>query len=190
MSSDIKRKLAAVMFTDIVGFTQYMSVDENKALSLLNEKISITKTLIKKFQGSYIKNIGDGTLSYFDSATEAIDCATEIQEILVNRVELRVGLHLGEIILKDGDILGDSVNIASRIEKLSSTGGICISSTIYNQLKNKKKYNLKHLGLHSFKGVGRLLDVYGMNMDNVSKKTKQKLSVLSKRECHQYLLFL
>ena len=95
MSSNIKRKLAAVMFTDIVGFTQYMSVDENKALSLLNEKISVTKTLIKNFQGSYIKNIGDGTLSYFDSATEAIDCATKIQETLVNRVELRVGLHLG-----------------------------------------------------------------------------------------------
>ena len=175
MSSNIKRKLAAVMFTDIVGFTQHMSVDENKALSLLNEKISITKTLIKKFQGSYIKNIGDGTLSYFDSATEAIDCAAKIQETLVNRVELRVGLHLGEIILKDRDILGDSVNIASRIEKLSSTGGICISSTIYNQLKNKKKYNLKHLGLHSFKGVGRLLDVYGMNMDNVSKKNETEI---------------
>ena len=175
MSSNIKRKLAAVMFTDIVGFTQRMSVDESKALSLLNEKIFTAKTLVEKFQGFYIKNIGDGTLSYFDSATEAIDCATKIQDTLVNRLEVRIGLHLGEIILKDGDILGDSVNIASRIEKFSSTGGICISSTIYNQLKNKKKYDLKHLGLHSFKGVGRLLDVYGINTDNISKENKTEI---------------
>ena len=133
MSSNVERKLAAVMFTDIVGFTQHMSVDEAEALKLLNEKISITKPLIKQFQGSYIKNIGDGTLSYFNSATEAIECATKIQDTLRNRVELRIGLHLGEVILKDGDILGDSVNIASRIEKLSTTGGVCISSTIYNE---------------------------------------------------------
>ena len=172
MSSKIERKLAAVMFTDIVGFTQHMSVDETKALNLLNEKISITKPLIEKHQGAYVKNIGDGTLSYFNSATEAIECATKIQDLLKNRVELRIGLHLGEVILKDGDILGDSVNIANRIEKLSSTGGVCLSSTIYNQLKNKRKYNLKHLGLHSFKGVGRLLDVYGIKTDNIAKSNK------------------
>ena len=175
MSLDINRKLAAVMFTDIVDFTQYMSIDETKALNLLNEKISITKPLIEQYQGSYIKNIGDGTLSYFGSATEAIDCAVKIQDTLKNRVNLRIGLHLGEIIEKDGDILGDSVNITSRIEKLSSTGGICISSTIYNQLKNKKKYNLRHLGLHSFKGVGRLLDVYGINTDNLSENSKTEV---------------
>ena len=173
MSSNVERKLAAVMFTDIVGFTQHMSVDEAEALKLLNEKISITKPLIKQFQGSYIKNIGDGTLSYFNSATEAIECATKIQDTLRNRVELRIGLHLGEVILKDGDILGDSVNIASRIEKLSTTGGVCISSTIYNELKNRKKYNLKHLGLHSFKGVGRLLDIYGIKMDAIASENKE-----------------
>ena len=172
MPSNIQRKLAAVMFTDIVGFTERMSTDENKALNLLDEKITITKPLIKKYNGIYIKEIGDGTLSCFDSATEAIDCATKIQSILRNRVDLRIGLHLGEVILKDGDILGDSVNIASRIEKLSSSGGICISSTIYNELKNKKKYNLKHLGLHSFKGVGRLLDVYGIKTENAAINNK------------------
>ena len=172
MPADIQRKLAAVMFTDIVGFTEHMSVDETSALNLLNEKISITKPLIKKHKGSYVKNIGDGTLSYFDSATEAIECATTIQNVLKNRVDLRIGLHLGEVIVKDGDILGDSVNIASRIEKLSSKGGVCLSSTIYNQLKNKKKYNLKHLGLHSFKGVGRLLDVYGIKTYNAAKNNK------------------
>jgi len=170
---EIQRKLVAIMFTDIVGFTQHMSVDETRALNLLNEKILITKPLIQKHQGFYIKDIGDGTLSYFNSATEAIECATKIQDVLKNRVKLRIGLHLGEVILKDGDIFGDSVNIANRIEKLSSTGGVSLSSTIYNQLKNKKKYNLKHLGLHSFKGVGRLLDVYGIKINNPSENNKK-----------------
>ena len=116
------------------------------------------------FNGHFIKSIGDGSLSFFDSAKEAVDCAISIQNSLKSKISVRIGVHLGEIVYKDGDIFGDSVNIANRIEKISKPSGICISGLIFDQLENKKGYEFKHLGLHSFKGVGRLIDIYGLEM--------------------------
>ena len=162
MDTEIERKLATIMFTDIVGFTDLMSNDESKALTTLQKKISTVQSEISNCNGVYVKDIGDGTLSYFDSAIKAVDCAIKIQDSLKNKISVRIGIHLGEIILKDGDIFGDSVNIANRIEKISVPGGVCISASIFDQLKNKKTYQFKNLGLHSFKGVGELLDVYGL----------------------------
>ena len=159
-----ERRLGAVMFTDVVDFTALMSNDESKALDTLQEKNSVVKSHVNNYAGMYIKSIGDGSLSFFDSAIEAVDCAVEIQKSLKGNISLRIGIHLGEIVHKDGDIFGDSVNIANRIEKISKPGGICISASIFDQLENKKVYQFKHLGLHSFKGVGRLLDIYGLKM--------------------------
>ena len=164
----IERKLATVMFTDIVEFTDLMSNDESKALNILENKINIVQSNIADCNGVYVKDIGDATLSFFESATKAVDCAVKIQEALKGEIDIRIGLHLGEIVHKDGDIFGDSVNIANRIEKISSSGGVCVSSSIYDQLKNKNKHQFKHLGLHSLKGVGKLLDIYGIH----SFKTK------------------
>ena len=93
----------------------------------------------------------------------------QIQASLKNKISLRIGIHLGEIVHKGGDIFGDSVNIANRIEKISKPGGICISASIFDQLKNKNTYEFKHLGLHSFKGVGRLIDVYAINHSKLKK---------------------
>ena len=158
------RKLGAVMFTDVVDFTKLMSEDEARALKTLQEKNSIVQSQVAHYSGQYIKSIGDGSLSFFDSAKEAVDCAISIQNSLKSEIIVRIGVHLGEIVHKDGDIFGDSVNIANRIEKISKPGGICISGLIFDQLENKKGYQFKHLGLHSFKGVGRLLDIYGLEM--------------------------
>mgnify|MGYP001161372330 CR=1 FL=1 len=163
MNSNIDRKLLSVMFTDIVDFTEKMSIDEIESMNLLGEKLLISKSTIEKFNGIFVKNIGDGTLSYFQSAVDSIDCANEIISKLERRVQIRIGIHYGEVILKDKDIFGDTVNIASRIEQLSPEGGICVSSAVSKQLKNKKKYSIVHTGLHSFKGVGRLLDIYKIN---------------------------
>ena len=164
MLSNTKRRLGAVMFTDIVDFTQLMSNDESKALNILQEKNKIVQSNVADCSGVYIKSIGDGSLSFFESAIKAVDCAVKIQESLNGNISIRIGVHMGEIVHKDGDIFGDSVNIANRIEKISKPGGICISAPIFDQLENKNTYQFKHLGLHSFKGVGRLLDIYGLEM--------------------------
>ena len=164
METKSDRRLGAVVFTDIVDFTKLMSEDESKALETLQKKNNIVHTEVAHFNGHFIKSIGDGSLSFFDSAKEAVDCAISIQNSLKSKISVRIGVHLGEIVYKDGDIFGDSVNIANRIEKISKPSGICISGLIFDQLENKKGYEFKHLGLHSFKGVGRLLDIYGLEM--------------------------
>ena len=159
-----ERRLGAIMFTDVVGFTELMSSDESEALNILQQKNSAVQSQVVDCCGVYVKSIGDGSLSFFDSAIEAVDCAVKIQKSLNGNISIRIGIHLGEIVHKDGDVFGDSVNIANRIEKISKPGGVCISGSVFDQLENKKGYQFKHLGLHSFKGVGRLLDIYGLKM--------------------------
>tara|TARA_Y100000590_G_C15737295_1_gene1019019 strand:+ start:1221 stop:4349 length:3129 start_codon:yes stop_codon:yes gene_type:complete len=179
------RKLATIMFTDLVDFTGLMSRDETNALQMLNHKIAIVKKNINKFDGKFVKDIGDGTLSYFYSASEAVECAIQIQSILKDEIKVRIGLHMGEVIHKDNDILGDTVNVASRIEKISCPGGICISSNIYDQLRNKNKFNFKHLGLHSFKGVGRLLDVYGIQSSKSNIVKLKNAEIINQYESNE-----
>ena len=157
MNSNIDRKLLSVMFTDIVDFTEKMSIDEIESMNLLGEKLLISKSTIEKFNGIFVKNIGDGTLSYFQSAVDSIDCANEIISKLERRVQIRIGIHYGEVILKDKDIFGDTVNIASRIEQLSPEGGICVSSAVSKQLKNKKNIVLFILDYIPLKVLGDFL---------------------------------
>ncbi|MCK4818305.1 adenylate/guanylate cyclase domain-containing protein, partial [bacterium] len=117
------RKLAAIMFTDIVGYTALMSQDEQKALSVLQKNRDIQKPLVKKYNGEFLKEMGDGTLLCFQSALDAVNCAKELQ-IAVHGdpdLNLRIGIHLGDIVFKEGDIFGEGVNVASRIEQLADS---------------------------------------------------------------------
>ena len=118
-SSQIERKLATIMFTDIVGYTEQMSKDEAVAISLLNKKESILKPLIAKNKGTYVKSTSDGSLSYFNSAVDATTCAKRFQESIYddNNLNVHVGVHLGETIFEGGDVKGDSVNGAAIIEE-------------------------------------------------------------------------
>jgi class 3 adenylate cyclase/TolB-like protein len=167
MPSTVKRQSAAVMFTDIAGYTSIMASDEEKALSLLQDKRKILKPLIKKNDGVYVKGTGDGTLSYFDSAYKASKCAKLFQESIYDNknMNVRVGIHVGDIVLDDGDVYGDGVNVASRLESMSPVGGICVSNTVYDELRNKKEFDGVELGLQSLKGVGRLIEIYGLKGD-------------------------
>jgi len=167
MPSTVKRQSAAVMFTDIAGYTSIMASDEEKALSLLQDKRKILKPLIKKHDGVYVKGTGDGTLSYFDSAYKASKCAKLFQESIYDNenMNVRVGIHVGDIVLNDGDVYGDGVNVASRLESMSPVGGICVSNTVYDELRNKKDFDGVELGLQSLKGVGRLIEIYGLKGD-------------------------
>jgi len=167
----IERKLAAIMFTDIAGYTAQMSKDEAVAISLLNKKESVLKPLISKHNGTYVKSTGDGSLSHFNSAVDAATCAKRFQESIYDdkNLNVRIGVHLGETIFEKGDIRGDGVNIASRLESMAVEGGVFVSKEVHDQLTNQKEFEGVPLGLQSMKGVGRLIEVYGLKGDKLSE---------------------
>jgi adenylate cyclase len=141
-----ERRLSAIMFTDIVGYTSLTQLDEGHALELLEAHNRQLRPLVLKFRGREIKTIGDAFLLEFDSALEACDCSVEIQKFFHGqnealfdpwRIKLRIGIHLGDVVHRGGDIFGDTVNIASRIQPLADPEGICISGQVFHQIRNK-----------------------------------------------------
>jgi len=170
-SMPIERKLAAIMFTDIAGYTESMSKSESKTLNLLEKKRSILKPLLKKYKGTFVKEIGDGTLSYFESAVNAATCAVKLQEATFDDkdMNIRVGIHIGDIVFKDGDVFGGGVNVASRLESIAPAGGVCVSKSVYDELSNQDDFDGIELGLQSLKGIGRLIEVYGLKGDKLNE---------------------
>ena len=131
------RKLAAIMFTDIVGYTSLMGEDEHKAFNILTANLEIHNRLIKRYNGKIVKEMGDGLLSIFENGTEAVQCAVTIQQEASRKgIPLRIGIHEGEVVFKNNDVFGDGVNIASRIQDEAAKGGICISDSVYRIIKN------------------------------------------------------
>jgi adenylate cyclase len=133
------RQLAAIMFTDIVGYTAFMGKDEQKAFDLLRKNRQIQRPLIEKFNGRWIKEIGDGVLASFSTVTDAVRCAIEIQQacLKLDDLTLRIGIHLGEVVFEDDDVFGDGVNIASRLQAVANPGGVFVSETVHQNLSNK-----------------------------------------------------
>ena len=156
------RQLAAIMFTDIVGYTALMGKDEQKALELLKANRGIQKPLIEAHNGKWLKEMGDGTLVRFPSASDAVYCALKIQEELIDNeiLSLRIGIHVGEIILEDGDVFGDGVNIASRLENLAPSGGIWISEFVNSNIQNKQGIETRFIGEEKLKNVKEPVRVY------------------------------
>src|SRR6201984_1150810 len=141
-----QRKLAAIMFTDMVGYSALSQRDDKLALELLEEHRQLLREIFPGFNGTEIKTIGDAFLIEFNSALEAAQCAIEIQRTLAKRnhdvaverrIEIKIGIHIGDVVQRaDRDVLGDGVNIASRIEPLAGAGGICISVDVERQIRN------------------------------------------------------
>lgn len=163
------RRLAAIMFTDIVGYTSISQRDEEAALQLLEEHRSLIRPFFARHGGSEIKTMGDGFLVEFPSALEAVRCAYEMQQSLHERnadrtpdskVMVRIGVHLGDVVHSQSDVYGDAVNIASRIQPLSEPGGICVTSQVYDQVRNKFEFPMTTLGKKSLKNVGEPTEVY------------------------------
>ena len=133
-------QLAAIMFTDIVGYTALMGDDEEKAFDILRKNRLVQRPLIQKFNGRWIKELGDGVLASFSNVTEAVLCAGSIQHAItgIQDFQLRIGIHLGEVVFENDDVFGDGVNIAARLLTQAPIGGICISESVHHNVANKK----------------------------------------------------
>ncbi|UCD38351.1 MAG: hypothetical protein JSW54_02410 [Fidelibacterota bacterium] len=158
------RKLAAIMFTDIVGYTALMSEDEQEALRLLDKNRTLLKPIIEQFRGEWLKEIGDGTLSCFNSAVDAVNCALAIQQVLKDdpNLKLRIGIHIGDVVFEHGDVYGDGVNVASRLEPLAEPGGICVSGKVFDDIRNKSGITTAFIGEKALKGVDQPVKVYAV----------------------------
>jgi len=156
-----QRKHAAIMFTDIVGYTALMGSDEDRAFETLRKNREIQSKLIKQFNGTLIKEMGDGMLVSFELASEAVRCAIEIQKASKEQqIPLKIGIHEGEMVFEGNDVLGDGVNIASRIQDNTEAGCIMISGSVYRDIKNKTEITTKFIGEKTFKNVDEPLKVY------------------------------
>jgi TolB-like protein/Tfp pilus assembly protein PilF len=171
------RMLAAIMFTDMVGYTAMMQDDEKKAKILRDKHRYVLERLVSEHQGQILQYYGDGTLAIFGSAIEATVCGAKIQSELQEepKVPLRIGIHAGDVVYDDEGVYGDGVNIASRIENIALPGSVLVSGKINDELKNQKEVNTTPLGRYDLKNVRTPLSLYAVNSHGISVPTPDQL---------------
>jgi class 3 adenylate cyclase/tetratricopeptide (TPR) repeat protein/TolB-like protein len=170
-------KLAAIVFTDIVGYTKRMEENENNTMLLLHQQREILFPIVKAHGGEVVKEIGDGLLIMFHSAIEAVRFAIETQDRLKDEeLTIRAGIHIGDVIFEEGDVFGSAVNTAARIEPLAPPNGICISEDVRNQIRNKDDFHTISIGKKELKGVNETIEIYKVTTEDISpEESKQKL---------------
>jgi TolB-like protein/Tfp pilus assembly protein PilF len=180
------------MYTDIEGYTALTQDDESVAMKLLEAHRELIRPVFAKYSGREVKTMGDAFLLEFDSALQATECAAEVQRVqrvynesAPKKVPVRIGIHAGDVIHRDGDVYGDAVNIASRIVQLAAGGEIFISAQVYDQVHNKVPYRLSKLGPQALKNVSFRTDVYKLElpsqtskMNEVWKPDRHRLAIL------------
>src|SRR5438128_622353 len=181
-----QRKLAAIMFTDMVGYSALAQRNDKLALELLEEHRRLLREIFPRFNGTEIKTIGDAFLIEFHSALEAAQCAIEIQRTLAKRshdvtadrrIELKIGIHIGDVVHRSGDVYGDGVNIASRIEQLAGAGGICVSMDVERQIRNALEARFEKLAPTELKNISVPMDLF-----RIVLPWEQRASVVPKSE--------
>ncbi len=158
------RQLAAIMFTDIVGYTALMGKNSAKALELVRISKEIQKPLVEKHNGKWLKEMGDGAMAQFASALDAVICGIDIQEMARAKFDgkLRIGIHLGDITIENNDVYGDGVNVAARLESIADPGGIYISESIEKAIRGQSDVQAKYLGEVDLKNVDYGVKTYAL----------------------------
>ena len=163
------RLLAAIMFADMVGYTKLMQNDEQKAKELRDRQRAVIEGCILKHQGQIMQYYGDGTLSMFGSALNAVKCAKEIQLALIEepKVPLRIGLHMGDVVYDDEGIYGDAVNIAARVQGLGTPGSVMLSGKVFDEIKNHPGVRVEAFGEHELKNVSDPVGIYALTNEGI-----------------------
>jgi class 3 adenylate cyclase len=189
----VERRLAAVLVLDVVGYSRLMGKDETGTLATLIElRKPIVEPTVSGHSGRIVKLMGDGALVEFASAVDAVECGIVIQSAFAasnaelsddKAIRLRIGINVGDIIIEHGDIYGDGVNIAARLETIAEAGGICVSGTVFDQVEGKLDNGFEDLGLREVKNIAHPVRVYRVSSDTVdqpnavSSQTSEKHSL-------------
>ncbi len=179
----MERRLAAILATDVAGYSRLMSLDESGTLAGLQaHRSELIVPAIAGHHGRIVKLMGDGILAEFGSVVDAVECAAEIQREMAarnagvpadHRMGFRIGVHLGDVIVEDGDIYGDGVNIAARLESLAETGGICISRQAYDQVDGKLALEFRQLGPQHLKNIPKPVEDFAISCAAVAEASKR-----------------
>src|ERR1700747_2070275 len=181
----VGRRVAAIVAADVAGYSRLMGLDEVGTARTLREHRKITDALVTKYGGRLVKTTGDGVLLEFASVVDAVECAVAVQAVMAQRNEgvpqdrrmlLRIGINLGDILIEGDDILGDGVNIAARLEGIAEPGGICISSSAYDQVRGKVPVEFTDLGEQTLKNIARPIRAYAVGVDANTDRAVSPLS--------------
>ena len=166
------------MFTDIVGYTSLMGSDEDKAFQVLRQNRDIQQSLISKYNGEWLKEMGDGILAQFSSATDSVQCAIEIQRKARQEMDvpIRIGVHLGDVTFEKNDVFGDGVNIASRLQSICDPGGIYISESVQNAIRSQRKIQSQYLGRVKLKNVNYPFKTYFIKEKGLPVPSKNRIN--------------
>jgi len=176
----VGRRLAAIVAADVAGYSRLMGLDEVGTARTLREHRKVTDALVEKHGGRLVKSTGDGVLLEFPSVVDAVECCVAVQEVMAQRNEgvpadrrmlFRIGINLGDILIEGDDILGDGVNVAARLEGIAEPGGICISSSAYDQVRGKVEVEFADLGEQKLKNINRSVRVFAAKSSGPGSET-------------------
>ena len=186
----LERKLVAILAADVASYSRLMEIDEEGTLATLSAFRLVTDRLISQHEGRICGTAGDSILAAFGSALAAVQCAVDIQNELAHsnndlekdrRMQFRIGINVGDVMLKDGDIFGDGVNIAARLEGLADPGGICISRGIHDHVMKKLPFEFEDLGEQSVKNIAQPVRVYRLLLDRRGSESAARADLLRRR---------
>src|SRR5436853_2308360 len=176
----VGRRLAAIVAADVAGYSRLMGIDEVGTARTLREHRAVTDALVAKHGGRLVKSTGDGVLLEFPSVVDAVECAVNVQAVMAQRNEgipqdrrmvFRIGINLGDILIEGEDILGDGVNVAARLEGIAEPGGICVSSSAYDQVRGKVAVEFVDLGEQTLKNIARPIRAYAVGLSANAHQT-------------------
>src|SRR6266436_3788253 len=175
----VERRLSAILAADVAGYSRLMGLDEVGTVRILREDRTVTDALVAKHGGRIVKTTGDGVLLEFPSVVDAVECAVAVQAAMAERNEgvpedrrmlYRIGINVGDILIEGDDILGDGVNVAARLESIAEPGGICISASAHDQVRDKLELRFIDLGEQTLKNIARPIRAYAVVRDGLGAR--------------------